>query len=525
MTPVMCRVAVSQHASIASGWNRLAGVLRMELWLTFRDPALLLVVIGLLAFCQLLMPPVDAPYAVLTANNLKPVMSADTMTLAVGTVFGAIAFPAYLLYLGGRWSRDAAAGLGPLYLSSSIFTPQGAVSLVGGRLLANTLLALGSVFVVLALLIVSVFLRVGEWPGITGTAAYLDALVPVILAAAVIAMILDATVPINSLKASIVFCLWVLLLIASLVGRNIDFFGLRFLGENILPGRPAPSLSVGFISGKVGTVPWNIVRESATHLWGRFQLAGAVIGTGVVACFVLSATFRSRYAPVITAAEKVIRPDKADVVQSSAPAASHVLALPMQLKTRRVAAWRVLFIVARGRLANAKWAKLLIVTASFVAAAAPQTASAAAIALLIPVALFGRMQRRNLALGRAVRFTTPSLWRPTPHLLESFALCALVVAPMSLRLIRDPFDPMRCIHFVAGALAASTWMVCTHYVMKRELLGVSTYLLLWYFVACNRLPATLDVLAVHGTSIASFSIAVMLASVLCVAIARADRTR
>lgn len=509
----------SQWPSRYSTGNCLSGVVRMEWQLAVRESSLPLVVVGLLAFCQLLMPPPNAPYAVLTVNGLKPFMAAGPMILATGAAFSAIAFPAYILYLARARSRDLGAGIEPLYLSTPVSTPGRAFGVTVGRLLANLALGLGSLWIVLVLLLVSARLKTGAWPDLTSVVAYFGVSVPVILTAVCAAMVLDAAVGSHALKSSLVIGAWFALLGLSVSFQKFDFFGLRFVGENIFPGQPAPSLAVGFISGKIPTIPWSIVHETGTHLLERAQLMTAVGGAGLLAAVGLAATFRWGYATASSVSSSPPRP-----AASLSPAAP-ICGLPTQVVVQPIPFFRTVALIAQRRLRRATWAKVLILTAALTGMGGGGFSTAATLALLIPIALTGRRSARGREMERVVGSTHPGLWKPTPAFVETLAIWTLVVVSVLPSSLRGEVSLMQAGHFLVGAFAASAWSVFTHQITGRELFGVSTYLLLWYFMGCNRLPVTLDLLGIHGTSLVSFLAALISAGGLSVVLGRADYRR
>lgn len=509
----------SQCPSGYSARNCLSGVVRMEWQLALRESSLPLVVIGLLAFCQLLMPPPDAPYAVLTVNGLKPFMAAGPMILATGAAFSAIAFPAYILYLGRARARDLGAGVGALYLSAPVSTPSRALGVTLGRLLANLALALCSLGLVLVLLLISIRLKADGWPDLAAVIAYFGISVPVILTAACVALVLDATIGNHALKSTLAIGGWFALLGLSVSFQQFDFFGLRFVGENIFPGQPAPSIAVGFIGGKIPTIPWSLIHETSTHLLGRAQFVAAVGGLGFVAAVGLAATFRLRYAPAKWTSSRGLQVGDAPVAVVTAGQA------PAQVVSQPLPVWRAVALIAQRRLRRATWAKVLIVTSALIGGGAGDFSIAATTALLIPIALAVRRTTRGREMERVVGFTTPGLWKPTPALLETLAVWGLVVVSVLPSFLRAAVGLPQGAHFLVGSFAASAWLVFTHQVVARELFGVSTYLLLWYFMGCNQLPVTLDLLGIHGTAFVSFLIASALAVGLGLAMVRADYRR
>jgi hypothetical protein len=496
--------------------------LEIEWNLAIRNPTLPLIIIGLLAFCQILMPPADAPYAVLTVNRLKPVMTAAPLLLAVGSMFGAISFPVYLLFLGGGCARDVATGTSQLYLSSAMSQPKWAFWLIMGRILSCISISLSSIGLVLAMLYVSIFLRLGVWPGWIIVTSYLAAITPPVLAAAVFAVVLDMFIINNIVRTSVVFFLWIGLLALSAFGTWLDLFGIRFLGQNIMPKEAIPALAFGFIGGNVNTIPWNVVRESTSHLLSRATLSAGIFALSIAAASGLAIIFRWRLAAIPVKA----RTSNISGVNVSAlvkPAIASNLSAE-QFIGRRINIIQTMWLTARQTYNQSKRAKTLMTLAALLALLWPSSGSATTIALLTPIALFRTASRQHLDAGLVLRRTTPGLWQPTPHVLESFIFAVGIVFPLSPYLLQAPIAPLRAIHLFASALTASAWLVYTHRILQRELLGISVYLLAWYILACQPVPAMLDFFAIHSTSLIAFSSAIATAALLCGLIAHADST-
>src|SRR5262249_21345612 len=139
----------------------------------------------------------------------------------------------------------------------------------GGRLLANGILAAAVTGVALVLLLISVFVRTGRLPAMIPIFSTIGIVGPAVLFSSIFGVTLDAAVLSNHLKALAAMALWILLLLLPLIGGGADFFGLRFLGANMIPGPTPPALAVGFIGGNMGTVLWSEVHETAAHFSER----------------------------------------------------------------------------------------------------------------------------------------------------------------------------------------------------------------------------------------------------------------
>lgn len=511
------------------GRNGLFGVVRAEMALGFRKSQIPFLTAGLLVFCQALIPPIDAPYAALTANDLKPIMSADTMTLATGTIFATLAFPAFVLYLGGSRSRDAETGAEALLLSSAVSTPRHALAIAGGRLLANGILATVILGIASALLLISVFFRTGQLPALISVSSTLGIAFPIVLLSSILGVALDAAVLSNRMKSLVAFASWTALLLLTLFGRGADFFGLRFLGENMIPGPTPPALAVGFIGGKMGTISWNEFHETGAHFGIRLLLTSVVAGIGLSAAFAMAGAFRRQLAlrsGVQTGLPPAIQAGTRRRVKEVQATTTD---LPERLAPRSVPRLRMLWVIAGSWLLHGAWPKILILLAAVLAGASSATAEAgAAASLLIPALIFTQAKQRTAAGARTLKLSTASFWNPTPHLMETFALWGLTFAPMLPWVAREIFSGaglLHPLHFAVAALACCGWIVYAQRALEKDLLATSIYLFIWYLLACNRLPPAADLLAVHGTAPVSFAVTAAIGACLCLAIARKDLPR
>src|SRR3954466_726573 len=94
-----------------------AAIIRTETTLRMRDPAFPLLLAFVLATCALLVPAAGASYAVITIDNMKPIMSADTALVAAGIVFSVLLVPVYALALDIGHARDRRLLLDRLHLT------------------------------------------------------------------------------------------------------------------------------------------------------------------------------------------------------------------------------------------------------------------------------------------------------------------------------------------------------------------------------------------------------------------------
>lgn len=459
-----------------------------EFRIRLRNPASPIILICILVLCEFLMPTAEASYAVITINGMKPVMSSDTMIVAAGTVFGALVFPIYLLVLGAGYSRDRRLGIDSLYRSS----PFDIALLFTARMLANSILVTFSSLVVLALLVLTVSIHFGAPPHPLSFIIYLLTMLPVALIAVTLSSVIDRYLTSDLAKSAVAFFIWDGVMIASVIG-HFDLFGVSFLARNIVPGWAGTDLSVGIIAAKnFPTVPWKTVELTTDYTTSRLLLmGGALILSGIV-CLV------SRYGKRAAYPSRQSTPQVASVGHCE-----RVAPTPDELRratVSHVSAVRAGILLANRWLIRAKWTWITILLSflfAIVFIESPQPALA--IALTVPITILGRGHRteRGTCLI-SLELTTPALWRPTPTFFSSLVLAVLMAAPVLPALLHLPL--MRGVHIILGLLVSSMWLSWTCTSLARPLLGISTYLFIWYLTACNTVPPAADILGVNASS-------------------------
>ncbi len=495
----------------------LVAIIRFELLMLSRNPAFIILSIGLLAFCQLLTPTAKDPYAVITVNGMKPLMAASPMLACIGILLGVFLFPVYTLFLGDIYRHERSAGISPLFFASAISLPPRSFVLALGKLLASALLCIAQAALALALCIISIRLQAGAWPSGSAALCFGTTLFSVILVIALLASGLSIFLPKAKAQVFVTFCLWISLLLWSILGGGPDLFGIRFIGENLSSGDAPAALAVGFIEGRAPVALWTTLHNTQSYLDSRYRFALLLITVVPVFSILLGSSVRKvlLFSLGTQAKPARIEPSTAFEADSS---------VPRQLSARPVSWWKLALITAHRLVRTATLGKALVAATAAASLFTGNMRSAVPIALLIPLAVLRQRERRvNLAV-KIIEHTTPSLWRPTPCVVKCLSLVLLTVAPILAILLRNPNQVFALVQFATASVALCGWLIFAGGVLDSELLATTGYCLVWYGMGCNQLPQSLDIFALVGASPTLFSINFIAAVVMCITLARADRS-
>ena len=154
--------------------RQCAAVIWVELLLRLRDTNVPILAACVAAVCILLTPSAEANYAVITFGGMKPVMSAQSALVAAGLVLSLLTLPVYALGLGLGCARDRRLRTGEMLATS----PVDAMSIAGGRMVANAIVVLVFSMITLCLVAVAILSRWKDFPGAASMAAYLLIVVP-----------------------------------------------------------------------------------------------------------------------------------------------------------------------------------------------------------------------------------------------------------------------------------------------------------------------------------------------------------
>ena len=392
--------------------------------------------------------------------------------------------------------------------------PSRAFSLAVARLLSAVIVCFGVIIIIMILCTISVRLRIGTWPSLDSAMSCLAIVVPVIVAIAAIATMFSVFIWKTTVRIILTVCAWLSLLMWSMFGNGPDLFGIRFIGENIAPGQTKAALSVGFTAGNISTIQWAVLQDSRAHLIGRLYLLLCIVVITAIICGAIAFSYRR-----ILAAHHYSSKAPAQMQESE----QHRSDLsPIRLRINNPTALHVIWITAVGFLQRSKLTKMLMVVAGVVALGSGHAAYAFPVALLIPLTLVRNRPRRMTRPERVVQLTTPSLWSPTPTIILVFAISVLTMIPVTLIVLRNHNDVLTLIQFAVVVFAMSSWLAYTHESTEHETLGKAVYIIIWYCFGCNSLPASADLFAIHGYSVAPFILDVVVAILAGVIIVRYD---
>jgi hypothetical protein len=491
----------------AGGLPALAATVRIELLLRLRDPALPVLLAFLLAACALLVPSPEAPYAILTLDGKKPLMSAETALVAAAVVFGLLVLPVYSLLLGVGHARDRRLHVDRLHLT----LPGNGAALIGGRLLAGLVFVLLSTLLSLLAVLSTILARYGGLAPASAVALFFLAVLPVGLFAVAASAILDRCLPERSgVRAALVFGLWFALMALSAMAQW-DLFGIRYLAQATATGDARPSLSIGVIAGQaMPAVPWIHAPLTPGFVPFRLSLILGLVGALIPLAFLLSPSPRS-----------VAAAGGHGTGASMPPAASRVLAQLPSVRLPTASAWVTVRAIAarwRGR-ARLIWALMALALALALSTAAP--GAALAVAHTVLMAVVSRISQREQQVAATLERTTAAFLRPSPSLLHGGVLALMAAVPALPAFVR--MAPVQALTASAGLLAASLWLTWTHRCVQRPLLGISTFSLLWYIDVFNDVPSVVDVLGLWHPGARTLTITGVAAGALLMLVERHDR--
>lgn len=495
-------------------FSSVAAMVRADLLIIVRDPTILVGSIVLLAFSLMLAPAASAPYAVISVNGMKPIMSASPALFTMGVLFSLCMFPVAVIYLGRAYGYDRRNGIRELYLSSPMSFPGRAFCLAVARLLSAGIVCFVVIIIIMMLCAISVRLRAGTWPSLDSAMSCLAIVVPVIVAIATIATTFSAFIWKTTVRIILTLCAWLSLVVWPMFGNGPDLFGIRFIGENIAPGQTKAALSVGFIEGNISTIQWEVLRESRAHLIGQLYLLLSIVVIAAIICGAIAFAYRWMLASHHYSSKAPAQ------IQGYEQRPSNLS--PVRLRTNNPTALRVIWINAVGFLQRSKLTKMLMVATGVIALGSGHASYAFPVALLIPLTLVRNRPRRMTRPERVVQLTTPSLWSVTPTLILVFAISLLTMIPVTLIVLRNHNDALALIQFAVVVLAMSGWLAYTHESTERETLGKAVYIITWYCFGCNSLPASADLFAIHGFSVVPFIIDVVVAVLVGIIVVRYD---
>lgn len=483
---------------------RWPAVVASELTLRLRDTNVPILLACMAAVCIVLTPPAGAGYAVITFGGMAPDMSPTTAVFAAGIVLSLLTFPIYALGLGVGCARDRHLRTGA-FIASFPVNPS---SVLAGRIVANMLLLSVFSLATLSLVIAVLAPRLKSFPNMTAIAAYLLVVIPSGLGGVLAGACIDRWMGDRSgAKAMVTMTVWCALMICSVVAGP-DVFGLRLLKDNAPGGVAGSEFAVGVVvAQKMARVRWTNLALTPSFLSACLRLV-AVIIAGFVPVLVWP-RFLEQLSPAVQ------RTDSG----ASDPVAT-VVDLP-RIRPRPAGALPVSFVIGQRWFQPGSWIRVIFAATLASAILAPRVPRVSlSLALLVPLAIANAGRLSGESYLRQLELSTASLWRPSPLLFTSFVLTAASVIPVLPSLAALPL--FRSIHIVVALLGMVLWLTWTCAGLARPLLGISMYVVIWYFESFGDMPAVADFLGFTATSTASFALAVAFAVSLCITLLKKD---
>lgn len=266
------------RCQLVSLWVWSCGTFRAR----YRDHHSLLRMGLVLVFCAALVPGQDAEYSLLLAGDKAVVMSADTAMVLAAVLWGVFLFPFLIFMIGGAPAVECAQGVYRILYCAPLRPVVG----VAGNLLGGSSIALCfSLLSCLSMAVLAYFkyAQFPAWP-VVGVTLLLG--VVVVSMALMVAIVLDALVPLNSLgRVMTVICAWLLLLQLAMLDY-FDAFGIGMISRVVSGTGP---MTLGFTTRVgVGAVEWrhlDAVAGLSSSLLSMIGIALAVAGMLFLLCW------------------------------------------------------------------------------------------------------------------------------------------------------------------------------------------------------------------------------------------------
>ena len=506
-----------------SAWRAGAATFRIELQLRFLDRLSWARFGLLLGLCAILVPAPGAGYAILNINGQAPRMSASTGLLAAAVVLNAIFIGIYGLLLDVGCLRDARSGLARLLAVQ----PVGPRVFVLARWAANMAYALMLTAVALVMLSTTLVARYAELPSAQALTMFMALVVPALVVASVLGLALDLALAHRPLmRSALALVVWTALTVFSVLGV-LDVLGTAALRHSIGDWHAGDTLGFGLISSQgLASREWlSIAGESQASLLASLALTAKALVTGAVMIGLLGRRLwhsRSAVRTVNASADALgssaAAPRQADAASTRLIGLSNGAGLPAPAGLPRVA-----FGVWSRLLRRSRLAAVVLVAAAVAACAAPQPGIALALLLLVPILLLNGTSLAEVRVARSLESCEPALARPTPQAVFAVVLLMglwLVAMPALWRL-----HTFQALTAMLGMAALVSWMVLTHRLFDRPLIGVAVAGAAVYVVVFNQVPAWADIFGLWQLSGWALTISAGLAGSLGAALLLLNRPR
>ena len=477
---------------------------QVELQLFVRNPTTPTIVAILLGLSILLLPTSDAAYTILSFSGAKPLMDENTYLFAAGIILSTLIFPYFILAFGTGAQRDNEARVGSLFLGQKHFY----LKLILARLLSNNLKVLILNILVLLFLAIIILIRLQHPPSLYAVLLFcvLSTLSGAIAVA--LAMVTEHLFGrARNLLIVATFIIWFAVLFLY-QGNLIDVFGLSLIVSAVPAEHSENGMSFGVIAGvAVNSFEWyQLPRLKDFVDFVQLNLMYvAALNLIILAFLHIPINQSAKNTFVNTSSEKpILEPSEFARFSLSPGSSSSML----------VACKGLLKIF----LTNNRFVILMgVITFSF------GMTSSGEMSLLLPFWLsavffiFQRQKMTQTAETLLLEHSIASLKSPSPELVKLVVLSFLLFVPLLPVILQLPI--LQSIQFLLAMIYLLAWMLLSFSIWRRPVLGMSVFAIFWYVFGLNKMPASLDLLAIQGHSaIALMSNLIIFSAVLSILI-------
>lgn len=460
-----------------------------------------LVQIALLAaLSATLVPPEDAGYTVISLSGQQPIMSANTALIAAATVLNTLVILLFPLSLGVLGPRDARGNADMLIATS----PASALSICGGRVLANLLVVLAIAAIAIFFLSTTVAARYGEAPSAMSFAVAGAMVLPPILLSILMGAAIDIFLPQSpAIRSVALFAGFIAIVMCSILGIA-DFMGVDFL-RSLIGTDLENSISIGFIA----TDP----RE--TFVWQQLSLAGSPIpGERVILSLAITIALVSTTVAGSAFFEAFRRRKMASAFSGGRSNGASLQSRPLEprelIVTARPAGVSAnlpasVLLVAIRTFSASRRAMALLVLAFILALAALPPVFAMSSALFSIALTYSASTHSTVRIATILEMCEPAFARPQALIFSQLCVALPVLASLSPLFLQ--VELLRVLAIVIAVLLTTSWFSVTHRQHDQQVLGMAVFAGVFYVLAFNDITPSLDILGLGGTSFIAIAIA------------------
>ncbi|NYF35682.1 hypothetical protein [Stenotrophomonas sp. JAI102] len=484
--------AMTVRFQLASLWVWTCGTFRARC----RDRRSLLSAGLILVFCAALVPGQEAGYSLLLAGDKAVSMTADTAMVLAAVLWGVFLFPFLVFMIGGAPAIERVQGAYRILYCAPLRPMLGvAGNLLGGIGMAVCFALLSC----LSMVVLAYFKYAGfpAWP-VVGMTLLLGAVV--VSVALVVAIVLDALVPMNRLgRVVAVIGAWLLLLQLTMLD-SFDAFGIGMI-SNVVSG--TGPMTLGFTTRVgVGAVEWHQLAGMAGLAGSRLSMIGAMLvlaGALFVLCW--------RWMRV----RAIARPRRS--ARARHPAALLAQQVPPVQAAGDVGVCGAAWQLAQWYRRRSRWGWVLAGAALLSCLGSAGIPMAVLLALASVLAGAARDGEHEIRALGGMDACQPALYGLRGLLVPALGLM-LPAAVAMLPVVQA--GGLRLATVEAGLLCIALCVVLCGRRARRPTLGFASCLLAVYAVVAEGIPPALDFIGFRGAGLPSLITALALSGALCV---------